>query len=357
MRRLYEAGFSLIPLGGPDGKRPLVAGWTGRRLPFVTVIKRMQQAGSTTYGIRLNGLCVVDCDTNNLETQQLVGERYGSTPVMVRTARGVHYYFKAGDKVPSSIRREYVSIDFKTGGSSFVVGPGSIRPDGAVYMPTGEPLLSPSALPVFRDSVPPERTYGGKIAKGHRNTGVWKCARQLAPCCDSEQEIFDNLIGFRDLECEDPDSLPDREVQAIAAWAWKLRCENRLWGGRNSVVSLNRLVLDRLAQHKHGSDALMIYLIVAANHGHIPGKQFAIVPDAMIENGLITLSRNRAYRAIHTLIDVDLLQLAKKGRVREPKRYQISHPAFPHNQGGGRIYLLHWCQIRDTGNRFVRANR
>ena len=94
MRRLYEAGFSLIPLGRENGKKPLVSSWTGRRLPLVTVIKRMQEVGSATYGIRLNDLTVVDCDTDNAETRQLVRERFGATPVMVRTARGVHYYFK-----------------------------------------------------------------------------------------------------------------------------------------------------------------------------------------------------------------------------------------------------------------------
>ncbi len=333
MRRLYEAGFSLIPLGRENGKKPLVASWTGHRLPFETVIKRMQEVGSKTYGIRLNGLCVVDCDTDNLDTRQLVSERFGATPVMVRTARGVHYYFKTGDKVPLSIQHPGIAIDFKTGGSQFVVGPGSVRPDGIVYVSIGQPLSSPGLLPVFHDNAPPERTYGGKVAKGLRNTFLWKRARQLAPCCDSEQEIFDNLIGFRDLECEDPDSLPDREVQGIAAWAWKLRCENRLWEGRNSVVRLNRLVLDRLAQHKHGADALMLYSIATSNHGHIPGKLFAIVPDAMIENRLIPFNRNRVYRAIRTLIDVDLLLLAKKGRVHEPNLYRLLHPAFPYNQG------------------------
>ena len=334
MRRLYEAGFSLIPLGRENGKKPLVSGWTGRRLPLVTVIKRMQETGSTTYGLRLNDLTVVDCDTDNAETRQLVRERFGATPVMVRTARGVHYYFKTGDKEPLSIQHPGIAIDFKTGGNQFVVGPGSIRPDGIVYTHIGQPLSSPGLLPVFRDNVPPERTYGGKVAKGHRNTTLSQHARQLAPCCDSEHEIFDNLIGFRDLECDDPGSVPDREVQGIAAWAWKLRCENRLWEGRNSVVGLNRLVLDRLAQHKYGADALMLHSIVAARHGHIPGKLFAIVPDAMIESKLISFSRNRAYRAIRTLIELGLLLLAKKGRVREPNIYRLLHPAFPYNQGG-----------------------
>jgi len=334
MRCLYEAGHSLIPLGGEDGKRPLVTGWTGRRLPLETAIKRMQQAGSTTYGIRLNELCVVDCDTDNAETRQLVGKRFGPTPVMVRTARGVHYYFRAGDKAPSSIRRSGIAIDFKTSGSQFVVGPGSVRSDGIVYVSIGQPLLSPDLLPVFHDNAPPERTNGGKVAKGHRNAGLLKCARQLAPCCESEQEIFDNLIGFRDLECDDPDSVPDREVQGIAAWAWRLRCENRLWEGRNSVVRLNRFALDRLTQHKNGADALMLYSIALSNHGHKSGKQFAIVPDAMIDNGLIPLSRSRVYRAIHTLIELDLWHLAKKGRVREPNLYRLSHPALPSNQGG-----------------------
>ena len=100
------------------------------------------------------------------------------------------------------------------------------------------------------------------------------------------------------------------------------------------MVKLNRLALNRLAQHKHGADALMLYSIVAANHAHIPGKQIAIVPDAMIENGLIRLGRYRIYRAIRTLIEVDLLHLAKKGRVRGPNLYRLSHPILTNHRGG-----------------------
>ena len=100
------------------------------------------------------------------------------------------------------------------------------------------------------------------------------------------------------------------------------------------MVRLNRLALDRLVQRKNGADALMLHSIAVSNHGHIPGKKFAIVPDAMIQNGLIPFSRSRVYQAIHTLIELDLWHLAKKGRVREPNLYRLSHPAFPYNQGG-----------------------
>lgn len=48
--RLHRAGFTLVPLGGPDDRRPPIAGWTGRRLPLDASLKRMANANPCTYG-------------------------------------------------------------------------------------------------------------------------------------------------------------------------------------------------------------------------------------------------------------------------------------------------------------------
>jgi Bifunctional DNA primase/polymerase, N-terminal len=159
MSRLFSSGFTLIPLGGADGKKPLIAGWNGRRLPLDACMKRMRAVNCRTYGIRLDGLIVVDCDTDNDATRALVAERFAASNVTVRTGRGRHHYFRHDGLIPKAIREDGVAIDFKAGNSAFVVGPGSIRPVDCCAGQPGEVRLCESvncALWPFRAGIHPD---------------------------------------------------------------------------------------------------------------------------------------------------------------------------------------------------------
>ena len=132
MSRLYGGGHSLIPLGsGEDGKSPLVRFEGSKRLPLGVIQNRMQQADSAIYGIRLHGMLVVDCDTDNAATAEYVEKRFGASSIQVKTPRGRHHYYRLdGATVPKRIREDGISIDFKSGANAYVAGPGSVRPDG-----------------------------------------------------------------------------------------------------------------------------------------------------------------------------------------------------------------------------------
>ena len=81
MSTLYHFGLHLIPCGGEDGKRPRRSGWNNpaiKQLPLQTCLEIMQRDGSATYGIRLDHLVVVDCDTDNETTIALVRERFSA---------------------------------------------------------------------------------------------------------------------------------------------------------------------------------------------------------------------------------------------------------------------------------------
>ena len=62
--RLKGAGFPLLPLGGADGKAPLSRAWAGPGLTLARILAPMHRTGSTAYGVRLDGLAVVDCDSD-----------------------------------------------------------------------------------------------------------------------------------------------------------------------------------------------------------------------------------------------------------------------------------------------------
>ena len=86
--RLYRAGFSLLPLGRTDGKAPLCRYRPDVRLPLGRILAPMHRAGSSTYGVRLAGLVVVDCDEDSPELVQQIEARFGRPPCMSKRREG-----------------------------------------------------------------------------------------------------------------------------------------------------------------------------------------------------------------------------------------------------------------------------
>lgn len=331
--RLHGAGYKLLPLGdGPDGKKPLVANWSAARgCSVATCLGLMGKAGSQMYGIRLDGLVVVDCDTHNAATRDYVEQHFGLSPVMTRTSRGVHYWFRAGFYVPPNVRLPDISIDFKTGAGSFVVGPDSVRPDnGQSYEAAGAPLGFAARLPIFQ-ATPPQWQPGSKRAEvGKRDRHLFRRGIELALVADSEAEVFEELCLLRDLECDNPESVSNAEVRGKARWAWRNRDRLYVWGGRNSTFATNRTATAALAAHNKGDDAALLYMVLNQNHGHRPGKLFTVVAQGLIDKGHLPFqSKTRIYCDIRTLIEVGLLQVVRHGRrsQKEPNVYRLCLPA------------------------------
>lgn len=89
------------------------------------------------YGVPLStSLGVVDTDSPETERwvlQQVANGTVPKTPLVVTTARGKHRYFRLTGAVPKFLHRDGHTIEFKNIGQ-YVVGPGSRRPDGVVYI-------------------------------------------------------------------------------------------------------------------------------------------------------------------------------------------------------------------------------
>src|SRR5690606_21945337 len=100
---------------------------------------------SSTYGIRLEGLRVVDVDSDTPEARVYVENYIGHSPYRVKTSRGYHLWFRHKGEKPQNVRNAFIAIDFKTGGNQQVVGPRSIRPDKVVYQAIAD-LPHPSEL-------------------------------------------------------------------------------------------------------------------------------------------------------------------------------------------------------------------
>lgn len=313
LARLVRAGFPLLPLGGgADGKAPLLRPWAGPVLPLARILAPLYRAGLQVYGVRLDGLAVIDCDDDSGDLVAAMEARFGPSPVHVKTPRGRHLYYRANGTAPN-LRGEGLPVDIKTGPRAYVVGPLSQRPDGGLYLPA-KGLLGIDALPPLRASQGPQKAIAGDaggeaIPVGQRHVMLVREAVQMVEFVDSAEELVANLEGVRDDLCADATTMPDSELRAIAKWAWECRLENRIYRGRDSAFSLHRSALDALRGWQNGTDALGLYVMLVDLHGHAPGKRFALDFKAMRESGLTILSIPRLRAARRTLQAVGLLSL------------------------------------------------
>ncbi|MBZ0218059.1 MAG: hypothetical protein K8F25_15995, partial [Fimbriimonadaceae bacterium] len=221
-----------------------------------------------------------------------------------------------GARTAAKIHENEISIDLKRGTNGYVVGPSSVRPDGKMYKPIVG-ILGKTPLPVFEANPqspdsgnisnikPPGLSYmqdGNKTCIGHRNMFLMQRAVSFVECAESETELLDQLKAQRDYECEEPESVADNELIAMARWAWQLRLSNQIFKGRESGVFFKRSTMDKLLPLAYGQNAFALYCVLRANHGHAPGKRFTISPEGMKRDGLISFGRNACDRARNHLI-------------------------------------------------------
>ncbi|CAN1510206.1 DNA primase/polymerase, bifunctional, N-terminal [Paracoccaceae bacterium] len=314
LARLVRAGFPLLPLGGgADGKTPLIGGWAGPKMTLARVLAPLYRSGAQVFGIRLDGLAVIDCDSDDPALVAEMEARFGPSPVHVKTPRGLHLYYLLSGK-PPNLRAEGLPVDIKSGPRAYVVGPGSIRPDWGRYSPA-KGLLGVDALPPLRAPVKPQnKALGAAIPVGNRHNELVKEAVAMVELVDSAEELEANLMAVRDDLCQEAGTMPDSEVRGIADWAWRARLENRIFRGRDSAVSLHRLALDALRRWNNETDAIGLYVLLTDMHGHSPGKRFALDFAAMRASGLTRLSIPRLRAARRTLQAVGLLMLVGNHR-------------------------------------------
>lgn len=339
LARLVRAGFPLLPLGGgADGKAPLLRSWAGPVLPLARILAPLYRSGSQVYGIRLDGLAVVDCDDDSPDLVAALEARFGPSPVHVKTPRGRHLYYRAAGAAPN-LRGEGLPVDIKTGPRAYVVGPLSLRADGGSYSPA-KGLLGPDALPPLRMAHSPPSAATAPIPVGYRHVLLVKEAVAMIEYVDSAEELAGNLAGVRDDLCEDASTMPDSELKAIAAWAWRARLENRIFKGRDSAVSLHRLALDALRKWDNDCDAIALYALLQDLHGHIPGKRFALDFKSMRAAGLIKLSVPRLRAARRTLEAVGLVRLVGNYRVGSVHQtFTLARLRPPCGDGGGIVHI------------------
>jgi DNA-binding XRE family transcriptional regulator len=333
---LWRAGLVPIPVGGDDGKTPLVTSFTKwkRRPGLKTIRKWIAQFPNANVGVvtgPLSGVSVVDIDSADPVVQQQMVERFGDTLLKTRTPRGgLHLWYKHNGETSSDFSPR-IAIQVKAIGG-FVVVPPSVRPSGIhtgrsyefiegtlqdlVRLP---PLKQGSVDRVYETRRDPTRLRG--VKEGRRNNSLFRHLMGHAPHCDDYEALLDVGLTFGEHDC-DP-ALPRAEINKTANSVWKMQEDGRLWAkGAEPRLLVLRTTIDTLA-----ADTLQLLLKLQLSHFDRP--RFALAPKAMAEKQVISGWSHQRYRAARVeLLDKGYLKLTHKGgnRPGDPSLFAFSLP-------------------------------
>jgi hypothetical protein len=326
MFRLFSSGYSLVPAGGSDGKKAIAAFKDRERLPLPIVMDRMAAGGSNTYGIRLDGLLVIDVDSDTPEATEYVRQGFGVSKFRTLTSRGYHLYFRHSGAKPAAVRLPGITIDFKAGANEYVLGPLSKRPDGVCYM-REDRLPAREHLPAFCDRraiVEPTilSQPGTPVVEGDRHNALKRKCYRLAVSVGSLQELQAEMIKYRDEFLERPSDFSDPKIFNMTRWFWKKRDEGNLVMPGHSSVSIPRSAIDLLARQGQHL-AMALYVVLRSAHGHEPTRLFAISPDGLRKSGRLQAGRSQIYAAIDVLVEFGLLERLPSLVRRTPHRYRL----------------------------------
>ena len=339
---LWRAGLMPIPLTGEgDGKPPKVRGFNQwKHRPRIETLRRWSDRWpSANIGIVTGKeVVVVDLDSDNPMLVSQMVERFGPTPLQVRTpSGGYHLYYRASGEECTTLRPAQF-VDIK-GLGGYVAAPPSVRPSdefaGRHYeliMGSWEdlsrlPVLRPGSLPKTLTAAT-ELTRLRVIEEGRRNPTLFRLLLRNAPHCDDFDAIRDVAFTING-DCVPP--LPDAEVLKTARSAWRYEVEDRNWVGRTGRVYLTADEIAKLITYPRGSD--MALLLLTLRRAHWDHEVFAVSPKAMAAAGVIPgwrRSPDRYRRALALLIESGFLHLQYRGGSRpgDVNRYR-----FPHARG------------------------
>lgn len=295
---LARHGLAVMPLGGDDGKEPLVTWGRWKRPPRrIAIDNFIGQFPGADIGVicHLSGITVVDVDD-----PALVGPmqaRCGDTPLRLGTPRGgTHLVFRHGGE-QSTNGLDDMKVDIK-GVGGYVVVPPSIRRSGdhagrTYHFLTGSwddlprlPKVIPGSLPLAAakgtgssgadDSVHVLRA----VAEGRRNVTLFKSLLRVARACDDFDALLDVAQTLNEANLP---PLSDNEVVKIAKSAWSYEEAGTNWSGKGARTVVTASHLDTLITN---TDGLVLWLVLRMNHG-ARVEPFAVSPKAMAEANVI----------------------------------------------------------------------
>lgn len=194
---VQEMGWSVIPLQ-PKGKKPLFP-WKEyqTRKPTPEELEEWFSSGENNIGIvtgNISGLVVVDSDDGNEHPFGL------HTPMMVKTSKGFHLYYKDPGTLFNTARIQEELVDLR-GEGGFVVAPPSVHETGVIYRwklvnkKLADNPLPPLPVAFLEQQRPQKRLDIAQIVgtkQGSRNDRLYRIACGLEG--KPEQVVWNTLV-------------------------------------------------------------------------------------------------------------------------------------------------------------------
>ncbi len=303
-------GLAVLPLGGDDGKRPLVSGWGNwKHAPGCDFIDKMtarHQDANVGIVCGLSRITVLDID-DPAQTDKLI-RAFGDTPLKITTpSGGAHLYYRSAGERNANLRKFGIAADIR-GIGGMVVAPPSVRPQSSIsYSFDAGTWDELSELPVFElgwrellqamrnaeASVTVDQQADQELAvigQGQRNETLFKTMLRLVKNCATLDEAIEagSTIngGFSS-------PLTDREVVKTVTNVWQREASGKNWVGQEPQISLPISTWKQFAQKP---DALLLFGYLRSSHS-AHGEPFPISPDAMVDANVIDGWGRKRYAA------------------------------------------------------------
>lgn len=330
---LYQHDLAVIPLGGENGKEPLIKYANWERPPgreFITKLSKKYPDANVGVLCGLSGVTIVDIDDPSVTDEMIA--RCGDTPLITATpSGGVHLWYRHNGERSANLRvSEGLDVDIKATGGLVVVPP-SIRPSGKYAgkpytFNSGSwddvqrlPVANPGSLP-NHDEAPVYSIQS--VKKGNRNKFLFSQLLKQVRSCDD----FDALLDVaRSLNEGFLPPLTKTEVIKTAHSAWVVEETGRNWSGKEARLVLVATELMTLVQN---SDALALFGLLKVFHmGRM--EPFAICSKAMWKAEVIPgWGLKRYTKARQWLVAQGFLRILHQGGARkgDKSKYTFERP-------------------------------
>lgn len=322
-----DRGLPVFPVD-TRSKEPAVKGWEA-----ATPIKARAWANAAHLaandglGIVMgkpSGITEIDVDAVGDAWLSAAIDRFGATPIVIRTASGKTKLWYRHNGEGRHIR-PFNGLPIDVLGGGFTIAPPSWRDDlGASYAFVAGGLDDLERLPVIRSDAMPG-TFARAleaVLRGERNDSLWRYCMAQARHVDDVEALIDVAVTWASAF---PEPLSSLEAERCARSAWGYEASGRNYLGlKKPQLNAQDKIMDDLIHDHPDAYCLFNYLW----RWHRSRSHFAIAPKAMSEAASPAWHRTRIARARDVLIE--------RGHIIE-----ISAPIRGHRAGQYRFSACH----------------
>lgn len=314
----HSLDLPVIPCMGDNGKVACVKwGCYKERLPkYKEVTGWQSQFPKANLGLLtgdVSGITVIDIDTGKPDIIKQMIKHFGETPIKVKTpSGGMHLYYRYHDE-QSHTGIEGLPVDVRANGG-YVIAPPSVHPklqsaykfmEGGLHNIKNLPTLRRGSLPKTVAEKEPNILNGDMVAQGQRNHSLFKALLERVRECATLNDLEESAFMLNETFLNPP--LEHDEVENIIQNIWRIKIENRLYGGGERFLSMISSEI-----HNLKDDPKAFWLLACLKNSHEnKRKEFALSITSMAK--AIGWSADDLIRARDTLLQKHYLHLIHQG--------------------------------------------